>query len=183
MAKIEKQDPKKDIKKISSKKKLTAVLKGYDGVLSGVLELLDAARRASARAVNSIMTATYWEIGRRIVEFEQGGEKRTKYGEELLIQLAEDLSSHFGRGFSRFNLGRFRMFYLTFSPEQIRATASLKLPSVATNQIPAGKSPAFLLENLAGAFPLPWSHYVLLMSSSRSPEALSFYHTEALRGG
>jgi hypothetical protein len=46
----------------------------YDSVISGVVELLDAARRASARAVNSLMTATYWEIGRRIVEHEQAGE-------------------------------------------------------------------------------------------------------------
>jgi hypothetical protein len=44
----------------------------YDKVLSGVVELLDAARRASARVVNTLMTATYWEIGRRIVEHEQG---------------------------------------------------------------------------------------------------------------
>jgi hypothetical protein len=43
-----------------------------------VVELLETARRTTARAVNSIMTATYWEIGRRIVEFEQKGEKRAE---------------------------------------------------------------------------------------------------------
>ena len=47
----------------------------YDSVFSGVVELLDAARRASARVVNTLMTATYWEIGRRIVEHEQAGQK------------------------------------------------------------------------------------------------------------
>jgi predicted nuclease of restriction endonuclease-like (RecB) superfamily len=36
---------------------------------------------------------------------------------------------------------------------------------------------------LADAFPLPWSHYVLLIGRARSSEALAFYHTEALRGG
>ena len=46
----------------------------YDSVFSGVVEMLDAARRASARVVNTLMTATYWEIGRRIVEHEQAGE-------------------------------------------------------------------------------------------------------------
>jgi hypothetical protein len=45
----------------------------YDGLLGNIADMLAAARRASARAVNALMTATYWEIGRRIVEFEQGG--------------------------------------------------------------------------------------------------------------
>jgi hypothetical protein len=48
---------------------------------------------------NALMTATYWEVGRRIVEFEQGGEKRAGYGEELLARLADDLTARFGRGF------------------------------------------------------------------------------------
>jgi hypothetical protein len=49
-------------------------LKGYDSVLSGLVDLLENARRTSSRTVNAIMTTTYWEIGRRIVEFEQGGD-------------------------------------------------------------------------------------------------------------
>ena len=44
---------------------------GYDALLGGVIELLDAARRMSARSVNALMTLTYWEVGRRLVEFEQ----------------------------------------------------------------------------------------------------------------
>ena len=48
----------------------------YAAVLMGVLELLDAARRASARAENSLMTATCWQLGRRIVESEQGARSR-----------------------------------------------------------------------------------------------------------
>lgn len=47
----------------------------YDDVLHGIVALLGAARRASARAVNVVMTTTYWEVGRRIVEFEQGGKQ------------------------------------------------------------------------------------------------------------
>jgi hypothetical protein len=47
----------------------------YNNVLSSVVELLDAARRASARVVNSLMTATYWDIGRRIVDHEQSGKR------------------------------------------------------------------------------------------------------------
>jgi hypothetical protein len=45
----------------------------YGGLIGGIAELLEAARRTGARTINALMTATYWEIGRRIVEFEQGG--------------------------------------------------------------------------------------------------------------
>ncbi len=52
------------------------LLPGYDHVLGPVVELLESARRAAARSVNTLITAAYWEIGRRVVEFEQGGEDR-----------------------------------------------------------------------------------------------------------
>ncbi|ETJ33350.1 hypothetical protein Q604_UNBC12190G0001, partial [human gut metagenome] len=52
------------------------------------------------RSVNALMTATYWEIGRRIVEFEQGGEARAAYGAQLIKRLSKDLSLRFKRGFS-----------------------------------------------------------------------------------
>src|SRR5579883_735710 len=84
---------------------------GYDSVLSDVVELLDAARRASARVINSLMTATYWEMGRRIVEYEQAGKRRAIYGAELLLDLSTDLTKRFGRGFSVDNLERARKFY------------------------------------------------------------------------
>ena len=86
----------------------------YDSVFSGVVEMLDAARRASARVVNTLMTATYWEIGRRIVEHEQAGEKRAEYGEELVRRLAADLTKQFGRGFGFSQLKMMRQFYQTF---------------------------------------------------------------------
>ena len=51
-------------------------LPAYADLVGGIAEVLESARRASARAVNAVMTATYWEIGRRIVEYEQGGKER-----------------------------------------------------------------------------------------------------------
>ena len=96
----------------------------YGGLVSAIADLLEKARRGAARAVNSILTATYWEIGRRIVEFEQGGEARAEYGEQLLRRLAEDLTTRFGRGFSRSNLQQMRLFYLGW---QICQTPSGKL--------------------------------------------------------
>ena len=76
----------------------------YGDIHSSIVQLLEEARRAAARSVNALMTASYWEIGRRIVEAEQGGQERAEYGEQLIKRLAEDLTTRFGRGFSRQNL-------------------------------------------------------------------------------
>jgi len=99
---------------------------GYGDLVSDIGELLEAARRTTTRSVNAIMTATYWEIGRRIVEFEQGGAERAQYGKGFLKRLSGELIARFGRGFSRHNLARFRSFYLLFPLAEIRATLSLK---------------------------------------------------------
>jgi predicted GNAT family N-acyltransferase len=63
----------------------------YANVHRGIVNLLQAARVASVRSINAVMTATYWEIGRRIVESEMRGEVRADYGEKLVEQLATDL--------------------------------------------------------------------------------------------
>ena len=76
-----------------------ASLQNYGDIHAGIIELLEAARRAVARSVNAAMTATYWEIGRRIVEFEQAGAERATYGDALIERLAKDLTGRFGRGF------------------------------------------------------------------------------------
>ena len=73
-----------------------AVPAGYAGIHGGIVELLDAARQAAARSVNALMTASYWEIGRRIVEAEQQGERRAGYGEQLIVRLSADLTARFG---------------------------------------------------------------------------------------
>ena len=97
----------------------------YIGLVEWIGDLLESARRASARAVNAL-TATYWEIGRRIVEFEQRGQKRAGYGQELLKRLSIDLSSRFGRGFSERNLEQMRLFYLNWPISQTLSAKSRK---------------------------------------------------------
>ena len=52
----------------------------YPTLLTGIGAVLEQSRRVVVRAANCFMTATYWEIGRRIVEFEQGGKRRAEYG-------------------------------------------------------------------------------------------------------
>ena len=55
-----------------------------------------------------------WHTGQYIVEFEQGGEAKAKYGQQLLVNLAKDLTARNGRGFSQSNLTYMRKFYLAF---------------------------------------------------------------------
>src|SRR5262249_57298634 len=82
----------------------------YAAVLAGLTELLESARRAAARSVNSFMTATYWEIGRRIVEEEQRGRARAAHRQRLIERLAQDLSTRFVRGFRNVHLQQNREF-------------------------------------------------------------------------
>ena len=91
--------------------------------------LIEQARQQSARAVNSVMTATYWLVGRRIVEFEQLGQARAGYGERVIERLSADLTSRFGRGFSGTNLKQFRSFFLSHTPPPTEAVAKGRTPS------------------------------------------------------
>ena len=91
----------------------------YAIVHTDIVSLLESTRRAAARNVNSLMTASYWEIGRRIVEFEQGGQERAVRGQQLLQRLSKDLGQRFGRGFSVDNLEQMRLFYLAYPPQRI----------------------------------------------------------------
>ena len=101
----------------------------YAVLVDSIGELLAAARHSAARTVNALMTATYWEIGRRIVEFEQRGKKRAGYGQALLKRLASDLAARFGREFGVDNLELFRAFSLTYPPRHISETLSRKSES------------------------------------------------------
>ncbi len=162
----------------------------YGMILGDISGVIAAARSAAARSVNCVMTAAYWLIGRRIVEFEQGGETRAQYGEELLVRLSADLTARFGRGFSRRNLQDMRLFYQAYPVEPIRRTpsaksqapllaASVDVAAMAKEQTPSAKSDIAVL---AKRFPLPWSAYVRLLAV-KNEQARRFYEREALRGG
>ncbi|VFT34468.1 Uncharacterized conserved protein [Pseudomonas aeruginosa] len=99
---------------------------GYAGIHGGIVELLDAARQAAARSVNALMTASYWEIGRRIVEAEQQGKRRAGYGEQLIARLSADLTARFGRGFSPDNLENMRRFFAAYPRPMISEALSRK---------------------------------------------------------
>ena len=123
---------KKDSREIAQVKN-GSIVRGYDAMLSDVVDLLESARRTSVRTINTIMTATYWEIGRKIVEYEQEGKNRATYGKEILQRLGVDLTAKFGRGFGWRNLYKMRSFYLAYP--KILQTLSTKSGSANHNQI------------------------------------------------
>ena len=86
----------------------------YRKLVSQIGTLLAESRKQVFQAVNTTLVNTYWQIGRHIVEFEQGGKAKAQYGAELLDNLAKDLTAQYGKGFSRSNLFQVRMFYLKF---------------------------------------------------------------------
>jgi hypothetical protein len=122
-------------------------VENYFSLIDNISSLLESASRTSARAVNTILTATYWEIGRRIVEFEISGMDRSEYyGKRLIQNLSSDPTQKFGRGFGKSNVFQMKAFYLAY--QNIFQTSS-------------GIS---YLNLIAETFPLPWSHYVRLLS-------------------
>ena len=157
-------------------------LREYAAVRDDIIGLLESARRAAVRTVNALITATYWAIGRRIVEAEQRGRRRADYGERLIERLATDLLKRFGRGFSRQNLQQMRAFYLAWPSERIRQTPSGESLGGVAPPLTATVAANLHLPDIARRFPLPWSAYVRLLSV-RDPAARAFYESEALRVG
>ena len=83
-------------------------------IYGDIAELLNIARAKAYHSVNSIMVETYWKIGQRIVEEEQGGNSRAEYGTKLIENLSKYLTDTFGKGFSEANLQNMRNFYLVY---------------------------------------------------------------------
>jgi len=151
----------------------------YDAILAEVIDLLETARRTSARAVNTVMVSAYWQIGRRIIESEMQGKHRAEYGEQLIDHLSGGLTARFGRGFSRRAVYQMRAFYQNY-PSIVQSptaqSAQEPVPPIVQSTI-AQSSSAKIPQ-----FPLPWTHYVRLLSVE-NPHARQFYETEVLRGG
>lgn len=96
----------------------------YQELLEHVGDTLEQGRSRAAAAVNTAVVATYWEIGRQIVEYEQGGSAKAEYGSALLKKLSRDLTDLYGSGFGMSNINKMRKLYLTYP---ILQTVSAKL--------------------------------------------------------
>lgn len=88
--------------------------KDYSSLITVIGFLLENGRRQAYQTVNTILVKTYWEIGKRIVEYEQHGKEKAEYGSALLENLSTDLKLKYGKGFSKSNLIYMRLFYLKY---------------------------------------------------------------------
>jgi len=126
------------------------------GVLyQGIRDVLLAVRTQVRQTVNTTMVQAYWQIGRLIVEDEQGGEKRAAYGKGVLSDLSNRLTAEFGKGFTPDNLRNFRQFFLSFTWQEICDTVCSELT---------------------------WSHFRLLMRVEQAA-ARTWYANEAVTQG
>ncbi len=148
--------------------------------------LITAARSTVVKDVDYIQVHTCFEIGRRIVEQEQKGEKRAKYGKMLIKELAMKLTMEFGDGFSKRNLEYMRKFYLTYSDRagQIAQTVSAQFEKrqMLSGKLQKTQTPlAQLLQYkiMSRKFTLSWSHYVFLVGIDNISER-SFYEIAAV---
>ena len=142
-----------------------------------IRDLVQRARRTASRDINTLQVATNFEIGRRIVEYEQQGSKRAEYGKRILIELSHRLTEELGRGFSATNLEYMRRFYLDYheTVPQIPQTVSGKLPAQPHGETPIVQT---MSAQFANTFTLSWSHYVFLMNIDNQAER-RFYEIES----
>jgi predicted nuclease of restriction endonuclease-like (RecB) superfamily len=188
---------------MAKKKNKVQVKDNYSSLVNDLGGILESARKVSVRSINSILTAAYWLIGYRIVEYELKGLDRTDYyGDKLIEKIAEDLSIKFGKGFSKSNVFLMKGFYLAYpdirqtvsgiSHNKINISQTLSsnyLPDIfqtvsgksSENIVQTPPAKSFLIE-LSNSFPLPWSHYVRLLSV-KDKQARKFYETESIRSG
>jgi len=86
----------------------------YDLLIQQISSLVHNAKKQVATTIDSVLIETYWNIGKYIVEFEQDGSARAKYGDRLLVNLSNDLTAQLGKGYSKSNLFNMRLFYTQF---------------------------------------------------------------------
>ena len=171
----------------------------YSSLIIELSTLIEQGRKTAVRYVNTALVATYWLMGRRIVEYEQKGKERAAYGEELLERISKDLSSRFGKGFSLRNLRNMRSFYLLFPIQQTLSAESskdkivqtLSAELIAMFQTPSEisqkgqtlsiQSVIAISHTQSAKFPLSWSHYCLLMRLDE-PFKREFYEAECISG-
>ena len=111
MADIEKSHHSQDLARVRTE--------SFKTLLDDVRHIIEKGLQEAYQGVDMVMVNTYWQIGRRIVEEEQHGEKRAEYGTQMMECLAEDLSIEYASGFTARDLRNYRQFYLYFSDLEI----------------------------------------------------------------
>ena len=148
-----------------------------------VASLIEQARGFVGRTADLTMCITYYEVGRMIIEEEQGGQARAEYGRGLLKELSAYLANRVGRGFSETNLRNARKFYQVYSPSirQLRSAAGLQKQQKSSAEL--NRDQGFQIQQIISAefnpFKLGWSHYQILMRI-KNPDERRFYEIEAI---
>ncbi len=154
--------------------------KGDSDFFDGVANMVEQARAYVGRTVDLTMCVTYFEIGRMIVEEEQGGTSRAAYGSELLKELSVYLTDRLGRGFSETNLRNARKFFQVYrsSIQQfLTAESGIKGEDSPKQQLATAKFGSGF-QHWHSMFKLSWTHYVVLMRIKNENER-QFYELEA----
>jgi predicted nuclease of restriction endonuclease-like (RecB) superfamily len=141
----------------------------YSNLFRNISDLIEQGRMAAVRQINTVLVATYWLTGQRIVEFEQSGKEKAAYGEMLIKNLSVDLRKRFGKGWGENLLCDIRQFYLVYRGTEIPHTVCGESnPGMDHSMRPKD------LEAFQSLLPLSWSHYRLLMRIEDAPKR-TFY--------
>lgn len=143
--------------------------------------LVTEARKTVASVVNNAQVYTYYEVGRYIIEDEQGGKIRAEYGKGILKRVSERLTERLGKGWSVESLTSMRKFYVLYSERMEIVTTGYEIPQTSKN----GSELSASTENSNQwsrnqRFTLQWSHYQIL-THVKNTDARSFYEIEAFK--
>lgn len=155
---------KKDEIVVSDSEKIKTAL------FENAVELIQYARNLAVKQINFIQLMTFYSIGKWIVDEQQNGNERAKYGKKIIKQLSKELTEEFGRGFSEDTLQNARKFYLSYH-DRIPETLFRKFAEEKNETVFR-----FLKEDMP--FTLSWSHYLQLMRIDNVDER-NFYEIEA----
>ena len=166
-------------------RKKSALASAPDTLYRDIRSVLESARSSAYRAVNTAMVHAYWQVGRLIVEHEQGGKSRARYGAALLEVLAQRLTADLGRGFTATNLRHMRAFCVAFPIQHaLRAESghsrarglarpeSVDGDALIHHAVNEESRPSSLRPELS------WTHYRLLLRVENGP-ARDWYMHEA----
>jgi predicted nuclease of restriction endonuclease-like (RecB) superfamily len=152
----------------------------YEALVAAITQAHGHAQRQAVQAVNLALTLRNWLIGYHIVEYQQHGSDRARYGERLLETLARDLRRRIGTGFTKRYLELFRQFYLRYPIAQsVISQFDLSLPSAPSVMMtPLDWQDDAYFARLFRT--LPWTHFIELFRLD-DPLKRAFYEVETLQ--
>ncbi len=132
--------------------------KSNNQLFGKILDLLNESRKFVVTSINQSIVLTYFEVGRLIVEDEQKGKERAKYGKAVLKELSQKLTKEFGKGYSVYNLERMRNFYLSYK----KRITGIEKPASLMRKSNDEKS-AMLMRKFESPFKFSWTYYLHLL--------------------